>query len=172
MDFNKDRTQLMFSRFLLFTPLFFAACASHPPVSLSEDDYLEKQLVGKWDCVLDLSSPEAEILIESTDAYVANGRYTSIGSLTVSFSQLGEELVLSLTDVGTWEIIDGDLVSVAEETRLRVVGHPDIEDQFRLDDFFPKGMSAAGKIIDLNDDIFVMRTFDDLPDQKCVRVGP
>lgn len=162
----------MFSRLFLFTPLFFAACASHSPASLSEDDLLEKQLVGKWDCVLDLSAPEVEIIVESTDAYVANGRYTSIGSLTVSFSQMQEELVLSLTDVGTWEVIDGDLVSVGEDTRLRVISHPEIDDQFGLEDFFPKGMSAAGKIIELNDDVFVLRTFDDLPDQTCVRVGP
>jgi len=162
----------MLPRLLLLTPLLLSACASQLQTSPSGDELLERQLVGSWDCTLEISTPEAEMLLESTDSFVANERYTSIGGISLFIPEFGEELYFHLSDVGTWEVIDGNFVAVSENIQVKLVSHPEMSDYFDLEDFFPEGASAAASIIELNEQILVTRIRNDIPDQTCVRVGP
>lgn len=162
----------MLSRLVLLTPLLLSACASQPQTAGSDDYLLEQQLVGTWDCTLEMSTPEADMLVESVDSFVANERYTSLGGMSLFIPEFGEELYFHFSDVGTWEVIDGSVITVSENARMKLVSHPEMNDYFDMEALFPQGASGAGSIIDLNDQVLVMRILNDMPDQKCVRVGP
>lgn len=160
----------MRSRLVFLAPIFLVACASPSNNSLNQDRAIERAIVGNWECDFDQNVPEGSFGFEITESYVANGRYTAFGPLTIYLEEFGVELEYLLADSGTWEVIDGKLVSTSEDLRLKNVSHPGIDEFFDINELFPENMSGAASILELSEDKLVLKIDRNTPEMNCIRI--
>jgi hypothetical protein len=160
----------MLSRLVILAPILLVACASPSQNSFNEDRSIERAIVGNWECDFEQTLPEGSFSFDTKDAYVANGRYTSIGSLIMYFEEEGVELEYVLADSGTWEVLDEKLVMTSEDIKIKNVSHPGIEELFDINDLFPKNMSGAYSILELSSEKLVLKIDRKTPEMNCIRI--
>ena len=160
----------MLSRLVILAPIFLVACASPSQNSFNEDRRIEQAIVGNWECDFEQTFPEGSFSFDTKDAFVANGRYASIGSLIMYFEEEGVELEYVLADSGTWEVIDEKLVTTSEDMKIKNVSHPGIEELFDINDLFPKNMSGAYSILELSSEKLVLKFDRNTPEMSCMRI--
>ena len=148
-----------------------AACSTQastvPAVSFKPGH--NSQILGTWDCSINMEQDQSKFSIESQDTYVRNGRMNSFGIMSISFSNEMPAIEYSLAGTAEWEVEDGYLITTVTDLKITNLTDPALDKIFNLQDFFPKNMSDSSEIIELSSNRMILRSETDNQLYECSR---
>ncbi len=158
----KQVKQLLLSCFITIPSLLLAGCVSFVDMAQHGFQTKEERLWGLWTCTID-EPAEYEggmaALLVSEDSYIRNGRFNSLGDLTVTVPYEGElvSVKYSLLATGVWELRDNHLISTIENMKITNHSHPELEERLKISSLFPEKITESGEILELSETHFVVK---------------
>lgn len=117
-------------------------------IEASASAYSKEQLLGSWNCSLNIEEDRLKLLIEVESTYVRNGNSHTLGIVTAKFNER-PEMTYSIATSSTWEVSESYLITTLKEAKVVNLTHPEFDNVLKLQDFFVKGTSDSSRILEL-----------------------
>ncbi len=133
------------------------------------DSDSKSNLFGTWICEYKFGDSGSQLKFASEDTYVRNGTTYSIGSFGLKITEDVPEITYSLSASGTWEIVDGYLITTSSEIKLVNLTNPEIDDILPLKEMFPQNVSESAKILEINESQMALKSETDGQIYLCTK---
>ena len=141
------------------------ACVSQNAEASSQS----QDLVGTWDCSLDMNQNGMNMTLETQETYDSSGQSKTFTTLKAQFADGLPEIELSIAGTSTWEISDGYLVRTLTDVEVVKLSHPEFGQIFNMQQMFPTNQSSSAKIIELTQSKLSLKSEGDVPIYECER---
>lgn len=155
-------------KFLSFIALMYSFS-----VHATEDNTIkiDKQILvtGTWNCLFMTEENGINIILETEENYIRNGRHNSSGVLIFDLEPDMPTIEYFIASSAIWEISGKYLITTFTDVKIKNLSHSEFDDKFNLENMFPKNISNSSEIIELSNSKLSVKSETDGTIYNCTK---